>query len=89
MRLALLRNETRSTTMTPMEKASRRRLGRGLIYAGVAVWVVYVVVAIGGGEPDGAKYLPFHLAGVIPGSIISRWDQIAKLWRRSEPSRVD
>lgn len=72
--------------MPPMESTTRRKVGRGLIYAGVAVWGVYVIVALTGGEPEGAKYLPYHLVGVIPGSIISRWHQIERLWKRDKVS---
>lgn len=50
-----------------------RKAGRLLILAGVMVWAIYAAVWLAGGEPDGALFLPFHLAGVIPGAIMSRW----------------
>ena len=61
---------------------SRTRLGRVLIFAGVAVWLVWGIVWLAGGEPRTAIYLPFHLAGVIPGAILSRWDAVAE-WLRN------
>jgi hypothetical protein len=50
-----------------------RKAGRLLIAAGVLVWAVYAVVWLAGGDPDVRQFLPFHLAGVIPGAILSRW----------------
>ena len=37
------------------------------------VWVVFGVVWLAGGEPMVENFLPFHLVGVIPGAILSRW----------------
>lgn len=50
-----------------------RKAGRLLVVAGVTVWVIFAVVWLAGGEPDAGRFLPFHLAGVIPGAILSRW----------------
>jgi hypothetical protein len=50
-----------------------RTAGRLLIAAGVAVWVVFAVVWLAGGDPEAGRFVPFHLAGVVPGSILSRW----------------
>ncbi len=50
-----------------------RKAGRLLIFAGVLVWAIYAVVWLAGGEPEVRQYLPFHLSGVIPGAILSRW----------------
>ena len=50
-----------------------RRAGRWLIFAGVAVWLVFGVAWLAGLDPDGRLFLPFHLAGVIPGAVMSRW----------------
>ncbi len=50
-----------------------RQAGRLLIAVGVMVWAVYAVVWLAGGEPDVGRFVPFHLAGVIPGAIMSRW----------------
>ena len=51
----------------------RRRVGGALIVVGVTVWVVYGAVWMAGGEPEMGRYLPFHLAGVIPGALLNRW----------------
>jgi hypothetical protein len=56
-------------------------IGRTLILAGVAVWIVFAVVWLAGGHPEGGRYVPFHLAGVIPGTLLARWDRI-KGWAR-------
>ncbi len=50
-----------------------RQTGRLLIAVGVMVWVVYAIVWLAGGDPDVARFVPFHLAGVVPGAIMSRW----------------
>jgi len=60
----------------------RRRLGKALIIAGVAVWAVWLLSRLTGGEPEVGHYLPFHLAGVIPGAVIVRWDRLTQLLRR-------
>ena len=57
-------------------------IGRALILAGVLVWVVYGIVWLAGGEPEVSRYLPFHLSGVIPGALLSRWRSISGLFRR-------
>jgi hypothetical protein len=51
----------------------RRKVGSSLIAAGVTVWVIYGVVWLTGVDPDPGAFLPFHLAGIIPGVFISRW----------------
>ena len=48
-----------------------RTAGRVLVLAGVAVWGVFVVAWLAGAHPVAARFLPFHLAGVIPGAVIS------------------
>ena len=50
-----------------------RKAGRFLIAAGVLVWAIYSVVWLAGGEPEVRHYLPFHLSGVVPGALLSRW----------------
>ncbi|MEN8113427.1 MAG: hypothetical protein ABFS21_03475 [Actinomycetota bacterium] len=52
---------------------TRRSVGRLLILFGVAVWGVYGVMALAGAEPQVSHFLPFHLSGVIPGSVLTRW----------------
>ena len=72
-------------TLKSQEKATSkiRRLGRLLILAGVAVWAPYFVLKVAGRDPQLAYFLPFHLAGVVPGAILSRWHQIKRLLGRS------
>ena len=52
---------------------TRRTAGRLLIIGGVLVWVVFAVAWLAGADPEAGRFVPFHLAGVIPGSVISRW----------------
>jgi len=59
--------------------------GRILIVAGVAVWVVYGIVRMAGADPGVGWFLPIHLMGVIPGTILSRWETI-KRWLRRDPA---
>lgn len=56
-----------------------QRLGRWLILAGALVWGVWLAVKLLGGEPQVEYFLPVHLSGVIPGSIMSRWGAV-KRW---------
>ena len=53
-------------------------VGRILIVAGVAVWVVYLIVRMAGADPGVGWFLPVHLLGVIPGAILSRWGTIRR-----------
>ena len=57
-------------------------IGRYLILAGGLVWGVWLAVRLSGGEPNVQYFLPFHLAGVIPGSIMSRWGAIRRRFDR-------
>lgn len=63
-------------------KRRRLRLGRVLILMGVAVWGVWLAAELAGSEPAPGDYLPFHLAGVIPGALLVRWDWLTALFRR-------
>lgn len=49
-----------------------RTAGRLLIGAGVSVWLVFAVAWAAGTDVDAGMFVPFHLAGVIPGSVLSR-----------------
>lgn len=53
-----------------------QRIGRILITVGVAVWAVYGIVWAAFGKPSVAQFLPFHLAGVVPGAVLTRWEGI-------------
>jgi hypothetical protein len=57
----------------------RRTIGLVLLGGGIMVWAVYAVVWAAGGEPEVGSFLPFHLSGVIPGSLLARWDAIRRL----------
>jgi hypothetical protein len=55
-------------------KGSRTRIvGRLLIVAGVAIWPLYAVFKLFGLTPEMKIILPLHLAGVIPGMLLSHW----------------
>lgn len=59
-----------------------QRLGSYLIAAGVIVWPVYLVLLAFDVPVTVEEVLPFHLAGVIPGTILRRWPTLRRLWRR-------
>lgn len=65
-----------ATGKETMEGKSRDRLttlGTGLVMLGVAVWGVYAVGRWGlGWQVTVRQFLPYHLAGVIPGMILRR-----------------
>lgn len=69
-----------------MGKSTRdglERVGTVLIYLGVAVWAVYVVARYAMGmEVTGRQFLPYHLAGVVPGAILRRYRFFVRLGRR-------
>lgn len=47
--------------------------GTILVAAGVAVWIVYAVLRFAMGlDVSGRQFLPYHLAGVIPGVVLRR-----------------
>jgi hypothetical protein len=47
--------------------------GTTLVVLGVAVWAVYAVSRWGVGlDVTGRQFLPYHLAGVIPGMLLRR-----------------
>jgi hypothetical protein len=52
---------------------TRQAAGRLLIVAGVLVWGVFAIAWLAGADPDAGSFLPFHLAGVIPGAFLTRW----------------
>ena len=62
-----------------------QRIGRYLIIFGVLVWGVWLAVKWSGGEANVQYFLPFHLSGVIPGSIMSRWGAIRRWLDRRNP----
>jgi hypothetical protein len=47
--------------------------GTILLTAGVAVWGVYAVLCFGmGWDVKARQFLPYHLAGVVPGTLLRR-----------------
>jgi hypothetical protein len=65
------------------EKDRIERLGTILILLGVAVWGVYAVLRYGMGLDAAARdFLPYHLAGVVPGVILKRHRFFGRVVRR-------
>jgi len=65
------------------EKDLLERLGTILILLGVAVWGVYAVLRYGMGSDAAVRdFLPYHLAGVVPGVILKRHQFFGSLVRR-------
>lgn len=61
--------------MGTQKKDVLTRCGTILVVLGVAVWGVYAVSRWGVGlEVTGRQFLPYHLAGVIPGMLLRRRD---------------
>ncbi|MCK5244669.1 MAG: hypothetical protein KAJ90_05310 [Desulfobacterales bacterium] len=57
--------------------------GTILIIAGVAVWGIYAFFRWGmGWNVTGRQFLPYHLAGVIPGMILRRRQFLRGIMRR-------
>ena len=77
--------ETTSATAEDARIVRIQKTGRYLILAGVLVWAVWLAVKLSGGEPHVQYFLPFHLSGVIPGSIMSRWGAIRRWLDRRKP----
>ena len=68
-------------TIKRSNAATLERIGRRLIFVGVLVWVIWLAVKLAGGRPQLEYFLPIHLAGVIPGAILSRWSVLSR-WSR-------
>jgi hypothetical protein len=70
-----------------MEKQQGDRLSKAgsvLVALGVAVWGLYAVLRWGFGyEVTGRQFLPYHLAGVIPGMILRRRHWFANLFGKA------
>jgi len=53
-----------------------------LIGLGMAAWVPYAVLRYGLDAPvEPGLFLAAHLAGVIPGSLLVRWDWLRARWQ--------
>ena len=58
-------------------------LGTILIVLGVAVWGIYGGLRFGTGSDVAVRqFLPYHLAGVVPGMILKRHRCLRSLVRR-------
>lgn len=59
-----------------MSEGSKDRLttlGTVLVILGVAVWAVYAAARWAmGWQVTGRQFLPYHLAGVVPGMLLRR-----------------
>ncbi|KPK24040.1 MAG: hypothetical protein AMK69_16725 [Nitrospira bacterium SG8_3] len=59
--------------MAPRERDVLKTLGNILLTLGVGVWGAYVVLRYGmGWEVTARECLPYHLAGVVPGTLLRR-----------------
>jgi hypothetical protein len=66
------------------EKDWPTKLGSLLIALGVSVWALYAVMRWGLGRPvELSQFLPYHLCGVIPGSLLKYRRFLTKLVRRA------
>jgi len=62
------------------------QMGSVLVALSVAVWGVYALVRWGlGWEVTGRQFLPYHLAGVIPGVILRRRRFLLQIVRKITP----
>ncbi len=60
--------------------------GSILVALGVAVWGVYAFQRWGlGWDVTGRQFLPYHLAGVIPGMILRRRSFLLRIVRKATP----
>jgi hypothetical protein len=65
------------------ERDLLERLGTILIVIGVAVWGVYAVLHFGMDSDAAVRdFLPYHLAGVVPGVILKRHRFFGSIVRR-------
>jgi len=69
--------------MDESERDLWRVVGNILLVLGVAVWGLYAVVRFGAGwNVTAGQFLPFHLAGVVPGAILRRHRFFGKMVSR-------
>jgi hypothetical protein len=68
--------ESSNSDVTAMDRPKKDWLkvfGTILLAAGIAVWIVYAVLHFAMGlDVSGRQFLPYHLAGVIPGAVLRR-----------------
>lgn len=69
--------------MEEKERDLWKPLGNILLALGVGVWGAYAVLRFGmGWEVTGRQFLPYHLAGVVPGMILRRHQFFRRVLRR-------
>jgi len=60
-----------------------RILGNILLIAGISVWGVYALMRFGiGKDVTPLQFLPYHLAGVISGAILKRYQFFYGIFKR-------
>jgi hypothetical protein len=60
-----------------------RTVGNVLLALGVAAWAVYAVLRYAlGWNVTGLQFLPYHLAGVVPGMLLRRHHFFRRLLRQ-------
>ena len=64
-----------------------RTIGLGLLVWGTLVWVVYFILKYAGSPVAVLDFLPYHLIGVIPGSLLYRWESW-RAWARKLRGRA-
>jgi len=70
----------RGKAVDDRERDVWRVLGNILLVLGVAVWGLYAVLRFGAGwNVTAGQFLPFHLAGVVPGAILRRHRFFSKM----------
>jgi hypothetical protein len=74
------------TVLDRQKKDWLKVLGTILLAAGIAVWIVYAVLHFAMGlDVSGRQFLPYHLAGVIPGAVLRRHRFFRNILRRLYP----
>jgi hypothetical protein len=70
------------------DKSRLTILGNVLLVLGVAVWAVYALNRWGlGKEVEVGRFLPYHLAGVIPGSLLRHRHRLQRWFKRLAPDK--
>ena len=76
--------------MKAKEADPLRTIGNIMLALGVAVWGVYAVLRyLLGWSVTGVQFLPYHLAGVVPGMLFRRHRLLRRLLRQLMHRRSD
>jgi len=58
----------------------RKRVGKTFLWLGIAAWFPYGVANYGlGHDLEAWPFLTWHLVGVVPGSLMLRWQRVRAL----------